>query len=1812
MKLLLKISVFLSIFMGLWVFFGGTSTTNAVCLFNMGVNCNEGKIPYDPCPDGKCIESGVWNIGGILKVAGIRTDETASQYAIRVVKYFLGFVTIIAVIYIIWAGFQLMIGAGDEEKAKKAKNIIVYVIVGIVIMWLAYSIVTVIMNSVIKPAAFLNWMPEVSAANYTENDNNTFNEYKKKLQAIGEQLETELRVNGKISSSLIWDARNLINEGYNTLPDDPESSVKNDSLKRGIDLYLQLAEKNPGSTRDVANLISGISTFISSAQIEKISGQIDASPVEGNAPLTVTFRATNVKDPSWVVPSRDNFIWWTRINGGVRKELGRGPTFTYTFSDEQTYTVFLDIVSGSRNKKWRIDVLPFSDSKQIEVKPRIGNITMFINGVNVSDLSTFKINPAMAKAGLMIDATASRGTNGTVIQKTTWDFGNENQISYAGAPQLERQVFANDGKYTLSLELINNQDQTFKKTLTLLVVDPTSVIQIEKDHGFIGETFRFSALSYFSQGSNIVYRWEILDQSNNSKILSSDGNSTSFVFQKVGRYTVTLHAKNPNGKEDIDSREISIESKDPVPNLEVTNKNGETPNLYVFDASRSFDADTSKSTGLTYTWRVDGSVVDLENSQKNGAIGTYTFTSLGEHAVNLTIANAFGKVTTTEIKVVVTSLLSVHLDIDPMVARIGDVINLSADSPNAYFYEWSFSDGTPSILWSAKAVQHVFKQSWSYTVNLTVKSTDDKQSNQITRRMYATDATHPFALIEAKDWVNVIEDTPKACDENDAFVIDRTQNITIDGSNSINIDGTKSGLSYTWKYQGKNMTSTSLNQKFDELGCFPIELIVKSEKNGTTSSMKKFISVQNLAPKLTSITATRDNNTKVNGQKVLINVSANAARDDDGVIVSYLWYYYTDSDPEPQNIRITQSPNTIFVVPNITEKYYFGVILEDNDGAKMNSKDRGTEVIPLLVSNDDGNVNIPLISLTTGNSTVNVWESTTFSASTKTILGKDITGNSEYYWDFNGDGIIDKKGTESRVSYTYTSAGTMNMKVKVVYNGVSNTKYQTMYVKNELSPNVSVFRKGSTIFAINTSLWVFEKAHWTFGDHTSDTLYSASYDFWSDPLPASGKLEVTDADGNMKDIEFPIASLSSLPTVKDGVEVISIPELIDDTITVKNKSDRVALWLFTNEATRYVIDEDSLIDSDLNGVGDDDADNKNTDSYTKGSPYILTSLGDANTRERNMKVSIYDGQTLRGSHIIHLILDYIAPSSNEAMSGSSLSTKTLSAGDQDSMDALSSKIRGLTSDDRAVLMQKYNILLENWEDPTEKTKMLIDIQEYVDASALSSTDKSDFSKLLNSLLIGDGKQSDDISIATQVVKNLIPSTNPNSAKIQANLDLIGSHPSNLTENKKLGTEILELIKDDTTIEDKYKLMIKEQLKIIVNGWQTAPATETGAVVVESPATSSTVVTFIKGFVKIFLIIIGVLIFVLFCWFLWYTLSKRKNNIGFQDFIIDSIFHGWAKEKVIEPTPVKINSSPIISPSYQHEDPLKTMMPEREEIQIVPPINSWTHYDPLAEIPHTSISEEVPAPQESSSVPDWLKVSTLPSDQISTPVVEEPTPLTPVIADNSLVIPIPETTLPETVSNDFIEMPAHEMNDTQSAMIGTDTSPDLISMNQAALHTTETIPEWLKPTVSTNTLVSEPSVNQEEEDPLQIPDSWTNPDALAPSTETIPEWLRGNDTPSLALESWSADALFWNSDVVSMTWDTAGWDTLQNETPLAKEAKLPDWLTTSAETITATTPVAPVSQAPIRSKKSTKKTSETKNPTPSIPDDSRKGLPSWLQ
>jgi len=65
------------------------------------------------------------------------------------VANFLMFLYILAVAIVVYAGFLILTAAWDEEKVKKAKNIIIYAIIGLVVIYLAWAIVTWFIESIL-------------------------------------------------------------------------------------------------------------------------------------------------------------------------------------------------------------------------------------------------------------------------------------------------------------------------------------------------------------------------------------------------------------------------------------------------------------------------------------------------------------------------------------------------------------------------------------------------------------------------------------------------------------------------------------------------------------------------------------------------------------------------------------------------------------------------------------------------------------------------------------------------------------------------------------------------------------------------------------------------------------------------------------------------------------------------------------------------------------------------------------------------------------------------------------------------------------------------------------------------------------------------------------------------------------------------------------------------------------------------------------------------------------------------------------------------------------------------------------------------------------------------------------------------------------------------------------------------------------------------------------------------------------------------------------------------------------------------------
>ncbi len=81
----------------------------------------------------------------------INCSDEANGEAIRdtikdVLNFLLTFVGIIAVAFIIWAGFLMMTAAGNEEQVESGKKIIIWAAVGILVILFAWVIVAFVVD----------------------------------------------------------------------------------------------------------------------------------------------------------------------------------------------------------------------------------------------------------------------------------------------------------------------------------------------------------------------------------------------------------------------------------------------------------------------------------------------------------------------------------------------------------------------------------------------------------------------------------------------------------------------------------------------------------------------------------------------------------------------------------------------------------------------------------------------------------------------------------------------------------------------------------------------------------------------------------------------------------------------------------------------------------------------------------------------------------------------------------------------------------------------------------------------------------------------------------------------------------------------------------------------------------------------------------------------------------------------------------------------------------------------------------------------------------------------------------------------------------------------------------------------------------------------------------------------------------------------------------------------------------------------------------------------------------------------------------
>ncbi|MBR0432016.1 hypothetical protein IJK16_03410 [Candidatus Saccharibacteria bacterium] len=79
---------------------------------------------------------------------GQKTDLMGSVKGI--INVAIGLVGLVAVVMIIFGGFQYTSSAGDASKVQKAKNTIMYGVIGLIVALLAFAIVNFVLTDVLK------------------------------------------------------------------------------------------------------------------------------------------------------------------------------------------------------------------------------------------------------------------------------------------------------------------------------------------------------------------------------------------------------------------------------------------------------------------------------------------------------------------------------------------------------------------------------------------------------------------------------------------------------------------------------------------------------------------------------------------------------------------------------------------------------------------------------------------------------------------------------------------------------------------------------------------------------------------------------------------------------------------------------------------------------------------------------------------------------------------------------------------------------------------------------------------------------------------------------------------------------------------------------------------------------------------------------------------------------------------------------------------------------------------------------------------------------------------------------------------------------------------------------------------------------------------------------------------------------------------------------------------------------------------------------------------------------------------------------
>ncbi len=256
----------------------------------------------------------------------------------------------------------------------------------------------------------------------------------------------------------------------------------------------------------------------------------EATPLNGNAPLEVSFMGSNSTDDSAVISYA-----WDFGDGSVSDEADP----TYTFDTVGTYNVILTVADNEGLTDMATVIIQVTEP-----------------GGNQAPVAMAEATPINGDAPLEVNFTGSNSTDDVGVISYLWDFGDGGTSTEADPTH----IFNSPGMYTVELLVTDGEGLVDSDEVTIQVTEssgnqaPVAMVEATPISGNAPLEVTFTGIGSTDDVGIVSYSWDFGDGN-----LSTEANPT-YTFEVSGSYQVTLTVQDGQGLSD--SASITIEVMD--------------------------------------------------------------------------------------------------------------------------------------------------------------------------------------------------------------------------------------------------------------------------------------------------------------------------------------------------------------------------------------------------------------------------------------------------------------------------------------------------------------------------------------------------------------------------------------------------------------------------------------------------------------------------------------------------------------------------------------------------------------------------------------------------------------------------------------------------------------------------------------------------------------------------------------------------------------------------------------------------------------------------------------------------------------------------------------------------------------------------------------------------------------------------------------------------------------------------------------------------------------------------------------------------